>query len=474
MNIMDALKGLNYGDVPFGVRLIAASQALGSITNPDMPQTGLALMAGFKKNADEQRKAQEELQRKTEIANRLADKIELSNPTAAAALRADPSLVDEYMKGQMSLETYKAQKGIDRGYQLEDRAYNEKQDAIESQRKHEQAIEQLRIQFGFSTKEAEAKVEAESRAEAEKLKRQQELIFGPSATAPATESGVPGPQTSVQQVPVPTQVADASGNTPVGFETIDPMYEKFKEVSGLPDLSPMEFGMLKRAFATDPGKFNDTLNTIIDNRNNAMTAQAAKAQAEVAAAAKDVETRTKAAESRAASANKTDSKIEAADNVLNAISDIRKEQKAYAETPTAEKGLLDRLPPTGTGAYVSSFISETPARAVWNAINTVQANLGFEQLQKIKESSPTGGALGQVSERELLFLQSVVASLDPTDKNFDSNLKQVEDSYKKIKEINTNYKIDSENLAKYPTSENIKQYDEWYGPDAHLRVLGRD
>lgn len=48
------------------------------------------------------------------------------------------------------------------------------------------------------------------------------------------------------------------------------------------------------------------------------------------------------------------------------------------------------------------------------AIDTVKANLGFEQLQAMRESSPTGGALGQVAVQELTMLQATVASLDQT------------------------------------------------------------
>src|SRR5690606_31260540 len=40
-------------------------------------------------------------------------------------------------------------------------------------------------------------------------------------------------------------------------------------------------------------------------------------------------------------------------------------------------------------------------------------NLGFDQLQAMRDASPTGGSLGQVSERELTFLQGTVANLNP-------------------------------------------------------------
>ena len=45
-------------------------------------------------------------------------------------------------------------------------------------------------------------------------------------------------------------------------------------------------------------------------------------------------------------------------------------------------------------------------------LKTLKANLGFDQLQAMRDASPTGGALGQVSERELDFLQSAAGALD--------------------------------------------------------------
>ena len=45
-------------------------------------------------------------------------------------------------------------------------------------------------------------------------------------------------------------------------------------------------------------------------------------------------------------------------------------------------------------------------------VKTLKANLGFDALQAMRDASPTGGALGQVSERELDFLQSAAGSLD--------------------------------------------------------------
>jgi hypothetical protein len=65
----------------------------------------------------------------------------------------------------------------------------------------------------------------------------------------------------------------------------------------------------------------------------------------------------------------------------------------------------------GFGGLLAN-IPGTKARNLQADIDTIKANLGFQQLQAMRDASPTGGALGQVTERELGFLQSTVASLD--------------------------------------------------------------
>jgi len=66
---------------------------------------------------------------------------------------------------------------------------------------------------------------------------------------------------------------------------------------------------------------------------------------------------------------------------------------------------------TGAGGIFNK-IPGSDARALSNLLDTVKANIGFDKLQAMREASPTGGALGQVSERELDFLQGVFGSLD--------------------------------------------------------------
>ena len=89
---------------------------------------------------------------------------------------------------------------------------------------------------------------------------------------------------------------------------------------------------------------------------------------------------------------------------------------------------LEKIGPftTGWGAYLSS-IPGTEARNLAGLLDTIRAKVGFEQLQKMRDASPTGGALGQVSEMENRLLQSVLGNLEQSqnDQQLRDNLNRV-------------------------------------------------
>jgi hypothetical protein len=63
-------------------------------------------------------------------------------------------------------------------------------------------------------------------------------------------------------------------------------------------------------------------------------------------------------------------------------------------------------------ASLLSAIPGTPAHQLLQTLNTIKANVGFDKLQAMREASPTGGALGQVTEFENRLLQSVFGALE--------------------------------------------------------------
>lgn len=72
-------------------------------------------------------------------------------------------------------------------------------------------------------------------------------------------------------------------------------------------------------------------------------------------------------------------------------------------------------------------IGGTGARDVGALIDTVKANSGFAQLQAMRSESKTGAALGQVTEKELAFLQATLGNLDQEQRpeQLEYNLKRV-------------------------------------------------
>lgn len=70
------------------------------------------------------------------------------------------------------------------------------------------------------------------------------------------------------------------------------------------------------------------------------------------------------------------------------------------------------LPTTGAIGNLLSGVGGTGARDLRGLLDTIRANAGFDRLQQMRDASPTGGALGAVSERELAFLQSTIGNLE--------------------------------------------------------------
>ena len=94
---------------------------------------------------------------------------------------------------------------------------------------------------------------------------------------------------------------------------------------------------------------------------------------------------------------------------------------------------------TGFTGNLTKGVAGTPAHDLSQTLLTLQANAGFDRLQEMRNNSVTGGALGQVSERELGLLMAAYAALEQSQSKgqFIQNLnrfeKQVEQSWKRVK-----------------------------------------
>jgi len=86
---------------------------------------------------------------------------------------------------------------------------------------------------------------------------------------------------------------------------------------------------------------------------------------------------------------------------------------------------------TGFFGNIMQSIPGTPAHDTAASINTIEAAIGFDRLQAMRDASPTGGALGQVSEMELRQLNASLGSLRQSSgrEQFAANLAQVKRHY---------------------------------------------
>lgn len=94
--------------------------------------------------------------------------------------------------------------------------------------------------------------------------------------------------------------------------------------------------------------------------------------------------------------------------------------------------LMGKVGPStvGFGTGTMSSIGGTPARNFKAELDTLKANIGFSELTEMREASKTGGALGQVSDREIALLTSTLGALDQgqSPANFKAQLQKILDS----------------------------------------------
>lgn len=71
-------------------------------------------------------------------------------------------------------------------------------------------------------------------------------------------------------------------------------------------------------------------------------------------------------------------------------------------------------PTAGFFGNIFKNVAGTDAADVKALTTTIRSNIGFDRLQAMRESSPTGGALGNVTVQELERLESVLGSIEQT------------------------------------------------------------
>ena len=110
-----------------------------------------------------------------------------------------------------------------------------------------------------------------------------------------------------------------------------------------------------------------------------------------------------------------------------------------------------------TGKLAEGFMTMSPiltansdAQGLRANIETIKGIIGFERLQRMREESKTGGALGQVAVQELIALQGTLGNLNllaPTEDILEK-LKDIRDIYNRNMDI-VRQEYSAEDLAKY-------------------------
>lgn len=131
----------------------------------------------------------------------------------------------------------------------------------------------------------------------------------------------------------------------------------------------------------------------------------AKRYADLAAAAEPAGTK----EAQVLRARTEEAKVQALPKLEQSLAGRALTTKNVLDTIEEAKKLVG--PTTaGYGANLSG-VQGTDAANLAAKLQTITANIGFEQLQKMRDESPTGGALGQVAVQELEALQAVLGSV---------------------------------------------------------------
>lgn len=106
------------------------------------------------------------------------------------------------------------------------------------------------------------------------------------------------------------------------------------------------------------------------------------------------------------------------------------EANVITQDITRALGLINDSNQMGVTGGMAALVSKIPGTESYDVsklLDTVKANIGFGKLQNMRESSPTGGALGQVSDFENKNLQATAGNLEQAQSSVQltDNLKRV-------------------------------------------------
>jgi len=156
-------------------------------------------------------------------------------------------------------------------------------------------------------------------------------------------------------------------------------------------------------------------------------------------------------------------------DLYNLHQDSFDRQERYINQALENTGLLS----TGF-ASISKFMPGTPARQLEESLKPILGEAAFGRLQQMRDASKTGGALGQVSERELGLLESAMGALSTSqnESQFRANLlayrKQLRESHARIQEKYKEMRAGGSSGGAKPRYENDQDFadsaESYYNP----------
>jgi hypothetical protein len=101
---------------------------------------------------------------------------------------------------------------------------------------------------------------------------------------------------------------------------------------------------------------------------------------------------------------------------------------------TARDTVSNSVTATGLAGQGMQYFGGTDARNLQNFVDTIKSRISIDNLMEMRANSPTGGALGNVSNADIALLANALASLDITQSKdvFLNNLKIIDDFYSKV------------------------------------------
>jgi len=161
---------------------------------------------------------------------------------------------------------------------------------------------------------------------------------------------------------------------------------------------------------------------------------------------------------------------------------LRRAEEQLGTIDRVASSLMDRADMWTVGflSSASDWIPGTPAHDFARDLETLKALIGFNELQQMREASPTGGALGQVSNMENRLLQSAWASLEQSQSpdQFRRNMQIVIDRARRAwRNVREAYEEEFGRLTGEPVRVNSPQErdalppgTQYIAPDGSVRV----